>query len=101
MVASLTPSWRAQAVRAAESVGGNLEAFHYAFGGTDVFIIADLPDNVSAAALNLATSASGAILGETVVLLAPRRARRGDRSSPTDPRWAGSVLPVSTGGGPP
>ena len=48
-----------------------LECFYYAFGATDVFIIADLPDNASAASLNLAVAASGAIDSETVVLLTP------------------------------
>jgi len=52
-------------------VGGKLEAFYYAFGATDVFIIADLPDNASAASLNLAVVASGAFDTETVVLLTP------------------------------
>ena len=33
------------------SVGGKVEAFYYAFGDTDLFIVADVPDNVSAAAL--------------------------------------------------
>ena len=30
------------------SVGGKVEAFYYAFGDTDLFVIADLPDNVTA-----------------------------------------------------
>jgi len=64
-------SRRDVARRAAESVGGTLEAFYYGFGETDVFIIVDLPDNVSAAALKLATAATGTITGETVVLLTP------------------------------
>ena len=33
------------------SVGGRVEAFYYAFGDTDAFVIVDLPDNVTAAAL--------------------------------------------------
>ena len=62
---------RAESERAIASAGGTLEAFYYAFGGTDVFIIADLPDNVSAASLNLAVASTGAIDGETIVLLTP------------------------------
>ena len=42
-----------------ESLGGKMEAFYYAFGDTDVVVIADLPDNVSAAAASV-TSRSGA-----------------------------------------
>src|SRR5438128_12699290 len=30
-------------------LGGSVESFYFAFGGTDVYVIADVPDNVSAA----------------------------------------------------
>ena len=40
-------------------LGGTLEAFYYAFGDDDVYVIADLPDNVTAAAVSLAVGASG------------------------------------------
>ena len=40
------------------SAGGKLEVLYFAFGYTDVFAIADLPDNVSAAALSLAANAA-------------------------------------------
>ena len=53
------------------SVGGKLEAFYYAFGDTDVFIIADVPDNISAAALSLTVNASGAATSTVTVLLTP------------------------------
>ena len=33
------------------SLGGTVEAFYYAFGERDVFIIGELPDNAAAAAL--------------------------------------------------
>jgi len=52
-----------------ESAGGKVEAFYYAFGGTDVFIIADMPDNVSAAALSLTVNATGAATSRVTVLL--------------------------------
>ena len=51
------------------SVGGKIEAFYYAFGETDVFVIADLPDNVSAAALSLVVNATGAVAIKVTVLL--------------------------------
>jgi uncharacterized protein with GYD domain len=54
-----------------ESVGGTLEAFYFAFGSDDVYLIVDLPDNVTAAALSLTTSASGAVRTSVVVLLTP------------------------------
>ena len=54
-----------------ESVGGKLEALYFAFGECDVFAIADLPDNGSAAAVSLALGASGAVTSTTTVLLTP------------------------------
>ena len=54
-----------------KGVGGTLEAFYYAFGDHDLIIIADLPDNASAAALSLVVSASGASKVKTTVLLTP------------------------------
>ena len=60
---------RAATQAAVESAGGTLESFYYAFGDTDVFIIADLPDDESAAALNLAAAAAGAVSTKTTVLL--------------------------------
>ncbi|MEU0561544.1 GYD domain-containing protein [Dactylosporangium sp. NPDC006015] len=51
------------------SLGGHLESFYFGFGGADTYIIADLPDNATAAAFRLAVTASGAVGTETVVLL--------------------------------
>ena len=63
---------RRQAAKAlVESVGGKLEAFYFGFGSTDAYVIVDMPDNVSAAAVSVATNASGAITGSIVVLLTP------------------------------
>jgi uncharacterized protein with GYD domain len=53
------------------SAGGKLEALYFAFGWTDVFAIADLPDNVSAAALSLAANAAGAVEVKATVLITP------------------------------
>src|SRR5688500_20368619 len=50
------------------SVGGRVEAVYFAFGETDVFVIADLPDNVTAAALSLFVNASGAVAINVPVL---------------------------------
>jgi uncharacterized protein with GYD domain len=60
---------QAAAQAAAESLGGTVESFFFAFGGTDVYVIADLPDNVAAAALALAVTAGGGAAVKTVVLL--------------------------------
>jgi uncharacterized protein with GYD domain len=52
-----------------KSMNGTVEAFYYAFGDTDVFIIGELPDNTSAAALALRVNASGAAMCKTTVLM--------------------------------
>ena len=54
-----------------ESVGGSVDTFLYAFGGDDLYIVMDVPDNVSAAALGLAIGAAGAITWNTTVMLTP------------------------------
>jgi uncharacterized protein with GYD domain len=64
---------KAAATAAAKSVGGKLDSFYFAFGGTDVFTVADLPDNESAAALALAVTAGGGASVRTVVLLTPEQ----------------------------
>ena len=65
-------SKRREAVEAAvKSVGGKVEAVYFAFGDPDVVVILDAPNNVSAAAMSLATNASGAVRLKTVVLLSP------------------------------
>ena len=53
------PQDRAAAVRPViESMGGKLESFFFAFGDYDVIPVAELPDNVSAAALAMAVGAT-------------------------------------------
>jgi uncharacterized protein with GYD domain len=54
-----------------EEMGGSLEAFYFAFGGTDAYLIADLPDNVASAALGLIVGASGGVNSAVTVLLTP------------------------------
>jgi uncharacterized protein with GYD domain len=51
------------------SVGGRVESFYYAFGDTDLFIIAEAPDNISAAALTLTVNAAGTATAKVTVLL--------------------------------
>ena len=60
---------KAAAQAAAKSAGGKIESFHFAFGSTDVYVIADFPDNASAAALALTVSAGGGAVVNTTVLL--------------------------------
>jgi uncharacterized protein with GYD domain len=50
--------------------GGQLKGFWYSFGTADGYALAELPDNVSAAAVSTAVVASGAFRSfETIVLL--------------------------------
>jgi uncharacterized protein with GYD domain len=62
---------KAAAQAAAKSVGGKVDSFYFAFGGTDVYVVADLPDNAAAAALALVVTAGGGASVRTVVLLTP------------------------------
>jgi uncharacterized protein with GYD domain len=72
---------REAVAHAIEGMGGSLEAFYYAFGEDDVFAIAELPDNVSTAALALLINASGAAAVKTVVLLTPEDIDRATKMS--------------------
>ena len=60
---------RSAVKKAVTALGGKLEAFYFAFGGVDAYVIADLPNNVTAAAMALAVSQSGLASTKTVVLL--------------------------------
>lgn len=60
---------RAAIEKAVTGLGGRLEAFYFAFGGVDAYVIVDLPDNVTAAAMALAVGQSGLASTKTVVLL--------------------------------
>ena len=54
-----------------DEIGGKLESMYFALGEVDCFVIVDLPDNVSAAALSLAVNESGMIASKAIVLLTP------------------------------
>jgi len=56
---------------AIKAQGGKLEAFYFAFGKSDAYLIADVPDHVSVAAVALVVNASGAASVRTTVLLTP------------------------------
>jgi len=62
---------RAAVEKAVTALGGRLETFYFAFGDTDAYVIVDLPDNVTAAAMALAVGQSGLASTKTVVLLTP------------------------------
>ena len=60
---------RADVQAAVKALGGNVEAFYYAFGDDDVVTIVDLPDNIKAVAFGLTTTGSGAVRVRTTPLL--------------------------------
>ena len=55
----------------AKEQGGTLESFYYAFGGADLYMVFDLPDATTAAAVSLVITAGGALSISTVQLLTP------------------------------
>ena len=56
------PEDRTKAIRPViEKLGGSIEGVWFAFGDYDLIIIAEFPDNVSAAAFSLAAAAGGAL----------------------------------------
>lgn len=67
-----------------KSMGGTIEAFYYAFGDTDVYVIADLPDNASVAALTLTIAATGTVTTRTIVLITPQEV---DQAVKKHPSW--------------
>ena len=64
-------SRRAAVEQAVQGLGGQVEAFYYAFGGSDVVVILDVPDATSAAAISLAIASSDVATVSTVALLTP------------------------------
>lgn len=58
---------------AIETLGGTLEAFYFTFGDEDVAAICEMPDDETAAAFAMETSASGRVAVSTTVLLTPEQ----------------------------
>ena len=54
------PEDRTAVVRAAfESIGGKLDALYYTFGADDFVGLAEVPDNIQAAAVSIAVASTG------------------------------------------
>lgn len=62
---------RAAIQKLASEMGGSVSTFDFAFGDTDVYLTAEFPDQISAAAITTAVGAAGTGSVETVVLLSP------------------------------
>ena len=64
-------SRRAAIVKLIEGMGGKVEAFYFAYGENDAYVISDLPDATSGIAVSLAVNASGAVRLSTIPLITP------------------------------
>ena len=74
---------RAATDKVVASLGGTVEAYYFAFGSDDFYLIADLPGNAAAAAATLTGGASGAIRIRTIVLLTPEEVDAATKLSPS------------------
>ena len=74
---------RSAAQMAAESLGGRVESMYFAFGDTDAYVVAEMPDNASAAAISLALAASGGATSRTTILMTPEEMDQATRKMPT------------------
>jgi len=54
-----------------EGLGGKLDAFYYAYGDVDAYVILDVPNVTDGLALGLAVNASGAVHLTTTPLITP------------------------------
>ena len=59
-----------------EGLGGKVEVFDYALGDIDAFIIAELPDNATAAGVSMVVCAGGGATIKTTVLIPPEEVDR-------------------------
>ena len=77
------PQDRIEAIRpAVRKLGGKIEAAYFAFGDYDLVVIANMPDNVSAAAMSLAASAGGSLKSiRTTPLMTMREGMRAMRQA--------------------
>ncbi len=57
-----------------KGLGGTMDSFYFAFGPADVYVVADLPDDETAAAIAFTVSAAGGATTSTVKLLTVEQA---------------------------
>jgi uncharacterized protein with GYD domain len=72
---------RAALTKMAEGLGGKLETFYFAFGEVDAYVIVDVPDSVTAAAVALAVNQGGGATVKTVVLISPEEMDKAAKKS--------------------
>lgn len=62
---------RAAVQKLAESLGGKVEAFYFAYGTDDAIVIVDIPDAATGIAISLAVNASGSVRLSSIPLISP------------------------------
>ena len=62
---------RAAVEKVLAGVGGKLDAFYFAFGDADAYVICDVPDSAAAIAISLTVNASGFANVSTIPLITP------------------------------
>ena len=66
-----------------KSVGGSLDAYYYAFGDTDLYLIAEFPNPAAAAAGARTATATGTVTVKPTVLLTPEDIDAAGKLTPT------------------
>ncbi len=66
-----------------EGVGGSLESFYYAVGDTDLFMIADLPDQETAVAVSMIINSAGVLELTFTELIEPESVDAASRKTVT------------------
>ena len=67
---------------ATKALGGRVESMYFAFGTSDVYVIVDAPDNITAAAFALAVGGTGVAAHlKTIVLLTPEEVDQAAKKS--------------------
>ena len=74
---------KAAAEKLLASVGGKMEAFYFAFGEGDAYVVADVPDQASMTAIAMAINTSGLVTVQTTVLLTPEEVDAAIKKSPS------------------
>jgi uncharacterized protein with GYD domain len=73
---------RKQAVeKMINDVGGKMESFYYAFGDTDVYVIAEVPDTITATAVSLKVNSTGLVSVTTTILFDPEEVDKANKIS--------------------
>jgi len=80
------PQHREEALRkSCAALGGKMHHFFFCFGEYDAVVLAELPDNKSAAALSMSAEGSGAVtMVNTTVLLTVSEAMESMKAAQTD-----------------